>query len=73
MCCMCVQDRHSGAASPVSKCLLCLEALLIFTVRPKATVFADATESAVIMQPWNEVQTSLSSSFPCNQDARGHT
>ena len=33
----------------------------------------DAAESAVIMQPQDEVQKSLSSPFPCNQDARDST
>ena len=33
---------------------------------------ADNAESAVIVQPQNDVQTSTSSPFLCNQDARGH-
>ncbi len=33
----CVQHRHSGTTSPVSKCRSCLEAMLFFTVRPMAT------------------------------------
>ena len=43
--CMCA-NRHSGTASPVSKCHSSLEALLFFTVRPVATVHAQTPKKA---------------------------
>ena len=43
---VCVQQRHSGTAGPVSKCLSWLEAMLLFTVRPLAIVHAQALQRA---------------------------